>query len=574
MSPDIAGVWESPWGTFTLRTAPTDDNKRAVTGFYVHTRDQTGLIKSASFDPSTGVLEFAYEAPWWGNDTKGTAKLKLAAAGKKLAGPYLTTNKDGGRDEGVLTLTFGRNLAWRAADVAGIWDSPWGLFTLRAAPADGNKRAVTGTYASDTGKNRTGLVKSGVFDPATGILELAYEAPWWGNQTKGTAFLTLDAAGNRFQGLYATTNQDGDMDEGVISLLRLGGNNFAAAIDSIFADAGIKPDTPGAAVEVIDHGQVIFSKCAGLARLTDKKAITRQTTFDLCSMGKQFTGAAILRLYEQGKLNLDDDIRRFIPEMPVYDAKNPIRILHVARMTSGLPDVIYAENVKGKNPDYLTNEDFAGEFARQWDTFPLKYPTGQRYQYSNTGYMVLALIVERASQRTYSDFITKEFFEPLGMKTAWVNDTPSSSLSNPAYGYYRDKDVFQFGTGPASTTHAKLLPVGHGGVWASLDDLERWDAGWREGKIIKPATQKLALVASKTGDGNVNGYAFGWYGLPLANGKLEMMAHNGNFAGFLTLIERNVAEQRTLVVLCNSGTLDVAVVNRVFDAMPPKRQQK
>ena len=166
---------------------------------------------------------------------------------------------------------------------------------------------------------------------------------------------------------------------------------------------------------VIDHGKVVFSKCAGLARLTDKKPITPQTTFELCSVSKQFTGAAILRLYEQGKLNLDDDIRKFIPEMPVYDANNPIRILDVARMTSGLPDDhVRPERRSSKNPDYWTNEDFAGEFARQLDKFPLKYPTGQDCEYSNTGYMVLGLIVERASKQRYSAFMKKEFFDPLG----------------------------------------------------------------------------------------------------------------------------------------------------------------
>jgi len=568
---DVAGVWNSAWGRITLQTTSGKDGKTlTVRGSYDSSTGakRKGLIKSGTFDPATGSLEFTLEESWWGNDTKGTAKLTLAADGQRFEGPYLKTNKDGGRDEGTVTLTHVRG------DVAGIWESPWGIFTLRTAPADGNKRAVTGSYASNTGKNRTGLLEWGVFDPATGNLELALYAPWWGNQTKGRARLMLDAAGNRFKGTYKFTNQDGGKDEGEVSLLRLGGANFAAAIDSILADAGIKADTPGAAVMVIDHGKVIFSKCAGLARLTDKKAITRQTTFDLCSMGKQFTGAAILRLYEQGKLNLDDDIRKFIPEMPVYDANNPIRILHVARMTSGLPDgVMYAENVKSKNPDYLTNEDFAGEFARQRNKFPLKYPTGQQCEYSNTGYMVLALIVERASKQSYSAFMKKEFFEPLGMKTAWVNDTPRNAPSNPAYGYWREKDVFRFGTGPASITHSRLLPVGHGGVWASLDDMERCDAGWRQGKIIKPATQKLALVPSTYGDNIPNGYAFGW-GVTVTKGRLQRMEHNGNFAGFLTFIERDVAEQRTLIVLCNSGSLDVAAVNRIFDAMPPKGQQK
>ncbi len=574
---EVAGVWNSDWGPVTLQTTPSKDGKSfTVRGSYDSNTgaNRKGLIKSGTFDPATGILAFALEEPWWGNDTKGTAKLTLAANGRKLEGPYLKTNKDGGRDEGTVTLTHVSDTEWKA-DVAGIWESPWGIVTLRTAHAGDQKLSVTGSYNSITGKNRTGLIESGVYDPATGILEFALEEPWWGNQTKGSARLTLDAAGNRFKGSYAKTNQDGGKDKGEVSLLRLGGSNFAAALDSIFADAGIKADTPGAAVMVIDHGKVVFSRCAGLARLTDKKPITPQTTFELCSVSKSFTGAAILRLYDQGKLELEDDIRKFIPEMPVYDAKNSITILHVARMTSGMPDAMYAENVKSKNPDYLTNEDFAGEFARQRKKFPLKYPTGQGWEYSNTGYMVLGLLVERASKQSYSAFMKKEFFNPLGMKTAGVSATASIAPPNPAYSYMREKDVFRFGCGPPSIMpRPLLLPVGHSCVYASLDDMERWDAGWRQGKIIKPATQKLALVPSTYGDNIPNVYAFGW-GLTVAKGEgLRRMEHNGSYAGFETFIDRDVAEQRTLVVLCNVDSVDVVAIARIFKAMPPKRQQK
>ena len=375
---DIAGVWNSDWGPVTLQTTPSKDGKTlTVRGTYDSStgKDRTGLIKSGTFDPATGILEFALEEPWWGNDTKGTAKLTLAADGQKLEGPYLKTNKDGGRDEGTVTLTHVRDVVRRRRRDLGLalgHRHP----PNRSTPAAKNV-SVTGSYNSITGKNRTGLIKSGAYDPATGILEFALEEPWWGNQTKGSARLTLDAAGNRFKGSYTKTNQGGDKDKGEVSLLRLGGSNFAAALDSIFADAGIKADTPGAAVMVIDHGKVVFSKCVGLATLTDKKPITPQTTFDLCSVGKQFTGAAILRLYEQGKLNLDDDIRKFIPEMPVYDANNPIRILDVARMTSGLPDgVMYAEHVEEQAPGLSDERGFRGRIRSAEGQIPAQVPDG------------------------------------------------------------------------------------------------------------------------------------------------------------------------------------------------------
>jgi hypothetical protein len=114
---DVAGVWDAPWGPVTLWTNPVKGGKtRAVTGAYVRARDQIGLIRSGSFDPATGRLEFSLEEPWWGNDTKGSAKFKLAADGKKLEGSYIKTNKDGGRDEGVAALTN-----WRAAGPTRYW---------------------------------------------------------------------------------------------------------------------------------------------------------------------------------------------------------------------------------------------------------------------------------------------------------------------------------------------------------------------------------------------------------------------------------------------------------------------
>ena len=108
-----------------------------------------------------------------------------------------------------------------------------------------------------------------------------------------------------------------------------------------------------------------------------------------------------------------------------------------------------------------------------------------------------------------------------------------------------------------------------GPVWASLDDLARWDAGWRQGKILKPATEKLALVPSKSGNGQTTDYAFGW-GVRVDKDKLVRMSHNGAWGGFLTYVDRDVAEDRTLILLSNVDSLNVDAIVRVYRAMPPK----
>jgi hypothetical protein len=155
------------------------------------------------------------------------------------------------------------------------------------------------------------------------------------------------------------------------------------------------------------------------------------------------------------------------------------------------------------------------------------------------------------------------------MKTATVYGNPKVMPHEPALGYHKEKNTFQETWGPPPFRHETHLEVGDGAVWASLDDLTRWDAGWREGKILKPATQKRVLVTSKYGDGQTTDYAFGW-GVSVENGKLLRMSHNGAWGGFLTHVDRNVAEDRTLIVLSNVDSLDVDAIVRLYRAMPPK----
>jgi CubicO group peptidase (beta-lactamase class C family) len=458
---------------------------------------------------------------------------------------------------------------------AGIWDSDWGYFTFRTAPGkDAKVLSVTGSYLH--AKDQIGLIKSGTFDPASGILEFAYEEPWRGDKVRGTARLTLGPLGKKFKGTFVTVNENNGRDKGELLLTHVRGHDFATRVGSIVADAGIEPHTPGAAILVLEHGKVAFQRCYGLAHLKDKKPITPQTTFELASCSKQFTGTAILLLYEQGKLALDDDVRndvrKHLPELPEYDKKNPIRILHLARQTSGLHEYMDFENVKGKHPKYVTNEDYVGLFAQERKKAPLYFPTGSNWRYTNTNFMLLALIVERVSKVPFNVFLKREIFDPLGMKTAGVYDRPNFMPHEPALGYHKDKNVWNETWGPPPFRHESNLVVGDGSVWTSLEDLARWDEGWRDGKMLKPATRKVALVPSKYGDNQTTDYAFGW-GVTVENGKIAKMGHNGGWGGFRTIIERNVADDRTLFILNNGDNLDTGMIVRLFQALPPRARE-
>ncbi|QVL33733.1 beta-lactamase family protein [Telmatocola sphagniphila] len=453
---------------------------------------------------------------------------------------------------------------------AGIWDSDWGYFTFRTTPhKDSKLLSVTGTYLH--AKDQTGLLKSGTFDPTTRVLEFAFEEPWRGDKVKGTARLTLGPLGRRFKGTFNLLNENGGQDKGDLTLLHLLGRDFATRVESIIADTGKEPHKPGGAILVLEQGKIAFRKCYGLAHLKENRAITPQTPFELASCSKQFTGTAILLLYEQGKLALDEDIRKYLPELPEYDKKNPIRILHLARQTSGLHEYMDFENVKGKHPKYVTNEDYVSLFARERTKSPLYFPTGSNWRYTNTNFMLLALIVERVSKQSFNAFLKKEIFDKLAMKTAGVYDRPNFQIHEPALGYEKEKDKNKWNEiwGPPPYRHESNLVVGDGSVWASLEDLARWDEGWREGKVLKPATIKQALVPSKYGKDGTTDYAFGW-GITMDKGKISQMGHNGGWGGFRTIIERNVAEDRTLIVLDNGDNLDIEAIVRLFRVMPPR----
>jgi CubicO group peptidase (beta-lactamase class C family) len=271
---------------------------------------------------------------------------------------------------------------------------------------------------------------------------------------------------------------------------------------------------------------------------------------------------------------MDDPVRKYLPELPVYDKNHPIRISHLAHHTSGLREYFEFPDVKGKHPDYLVNDDYVGLFARERVRFPLYFLTGSDFRYTNTNFMLLALVVARVAKAPFGAYLKLEFFDPLGMKTATVYEQPNCMPHQPALGYHKekDKDGFEESWGPPPYRHERLLLAGDGSIWASLTDMARWDAGWREGRVLQAATIERYLAPSRYGDGKTTDYAFGW-GVSVAGGKLLKMEHNGGWGGFTTHVSRDVARGRTVVVLANVDCVDVDALLRLCDALPAHAQE-
>src|SRR5580765_6579321 len=198
---------------------------------------------------------------------------------------------------------------------------------------------------------------------------------------------------------------------GIFSCRAQAQDTKAAAVDEVFADVA-KPGSPGCALAVARGGKIIYEKSYGLANIEQSVSITPQSVFDIGSTSKQFTAASVLLLEKQGKLSLNDHIRKYLPEIPDYGHK--ITILHLLNHTSGLRDYLTLFILGGVNIDNVTtDEDALAVVARQK---ALNFVPGSEWLYSNTGFFLLSVIVKRSSGKTLREFATENIFEPLDMK--------------------------------------------------------------------------------------------------------------------------------------------------------------
>ncbi len=196
------------------------------------------------------------------------------------------------------------------------------------------------------------------------------------------------------------------------------------AIDQLVAAEGVTTESPGVAIYIIQPGKFIFIKGYGRADLKTSEPITTKTIFETGSLTKPMTATAVLYLQDQGKLSIDDDVRKFIPELPQYDENRPITLKDLLNQVSGLPDYLQFENVPARNKDFLVNEDYAKAFAKNLKSFPLNFPTGEKFEYNNSNYMLLSLVVARVSGKPFAQFMRDEIFSRAGMADTFVYENP------------------------------------------------------------------------------------------------------------------------------------------------------
>jgi CubicO group peptidase (beta-lactamase class C family) len=319
-------------------------------------------------------------------------------------------------------------------------------------------------------------------------------------------------------------------------------DNKAAEIDAIFRDFD-RPDAPGASVIVISRGKVLFKKSYGLADPEKKTKSSSQTNYRLASCTKQFTAMAIMLLAERKKLSYDSRLTDFFPDFPEYGRDVTVRQL--LNHTSGL--IAYEDVMPDSATIPLTDKDVLRMMSQQDHTY---FPPGSQFRYSNSGYVLLGLIVEKASRMSFPDFLRQNIFRPLHMDHTVLYHRDDHTDRRRAYGYSQQGDAF--GNTDESLTSSTL---GDGRVYSSVDDLYKWDQALYTTRLVSAQTLQQAFTPGTTID-ETSGYGFGWFIDNKRNRKV--LWHSGNTSGFTSRIHRIPDLKFSIIVLTNRSNAPLA----------------
>ena len=292
-------------------------------------------------------------------------------------------------------------------------------------------------------------------------------------------------------------------------------------------------DAPGASVLVLRDGVPLLRKAYGLADREQRIAATPATNYRLASVTKQFTAAAILLLVEEGRMTLDDSVRRWLPSLPA--SADSITVRHLLTHSSGLID--YEDVMPSDFSGQLHDADVLRLLESQDKTY---FPPGTGYRYSNSGYALLALTVERASGQSFADFLRSHLFQPLGMANTLAFVEGGPAVANRAYGY--SESAGRWTCTDQSTTSAVL---GDGGIYSSIDDLAKWDAALYDDRLLSDQSRELMFTPRVATDKPEIRYGFGWR----ITG--ETLWHSGESIGFRNVIVRYPQRRLTVIVLSN-----------------------
>ncbi len=343
-----------------------------------------------------------------------------------------------------------------------------------------------------------------------------------------------------------------------------------AATAAVF-ESLVRADQPGLAVLVRFDGKTVFEGGYGVRDLRSRAQVDRDTAFRLASVTKQLTAAAVMLLVRDGKLRYDDALTDVVPSFPAYG--KGITVRHLLNHTSGLPDyeelMVAAE--QGRAPSWTALRQIHDDevLALLRGARAGRFPPGSSWAYSNSGYVVLGLIVARASGKPFAEFLSERVFAPLRMDRTLAYEKGRQEVARRAFGHTREADGFR-----ETDQSATSATLGDGGVYSTLADLAKWDEALRTGTLFSPAAMRPALTPATLADGSAPrwppgpqggdnlspgaavAYGFGWFLDPWRGH--QRMWHHGETTGFRTAIQCFPDDRLTVVILANRNDLDPA----------------
>ena len=344
-------------------------------------------------------------------------------------------------------------------------------------------------------------------------------------------------------------------------------DSLSKRVDAVFARWDRK-DSPGCAVSVVRDGKVAYTRGYGMADLEHDIPITPATVFYIGSDSKQFTGAVMALLAKEGRLSLDDDVRKYIPELPQYDA--PITIRHLLHHTSGLRDYYTLRDLAGDPSDGVFGDaEILELITRQRE---LNFTPGAQHLYSNSGYFLLSVIVKRVTGKSLRAFADERIFRPLGMTRTHFRDDHTELVKGRAYAY-----------APRGEGYRLSMPnfdvVGAGGLLMPVEEFVAWDREYYAGTIGGRDLITTTITPGRLNDGTVLGYALG---LNVGQYKgLRTVGHGGSYGGYRADILRFPDQRFSVAAYCNLSSIvpgnltkqvaDIYLAGQLREAAPAAR---
>lgn len=332
------------------------------------------------------------------------------------------------------------------------------------------------------------------------------------------------------------------------------GQNTQSKVDEYVKKYMQNRQVPGVSLTIVEDGKITYAKGFGYANVEHQVPVKTDTIFQIASVGKQFTAAAVMLLVEDGKINLDDKISKYLKDTP--EPWKDITVRHLLTHTSGLGD--YPKDFDYRK-DYTEEELF--EIIKN---SKLEFKPGEKWQYSNFGYVTLGILIRKVSGKFYGDYLQEKVFQPLKMDTARVI-SEADIIPNRASGYTLDNGKLK----NQSWVSPSLNTTADGALYMTVKDLAKWDVALYGEKILKKSSLEQIWSPVKFNDGNTFPYGFGW-SLGKVTGS-RVFEHSGGWQGFSSHISRFVDEKTTVIVLSNlSQANSTQIARSVAEIYNPK----